>query len=83
MTATTTLTQHKSHIKHIAVAMEPGTSGSEAIKDAAILALQQGVPVTLSHNHRQYHIDPEAVLRLVAIQSPLISGKMSVPARSA
>jgi hypothetical protein len=58
--------------------VDPGVSLAEGLRDATITALQTGVPVTLSHKDKQYLIMPDVLMRLIAAQTPLVTGKVTM-----
>lgn len=71
----TTSLARKPVIKHLVAGVDPGATLGDTLRDAVIVAMQSDIRVTIMHKDKPYVVNPEAILRLLAIQSPLITGQ--------
>lgn len=71
----TTAIHKRTTINQIVVGVTDGTMLADGVRDSILVAMQTGVPTVLYHSEKQYKIDPDSIVRLVAMQSPLIIGQ--------
>jgi len=70
-----TSSARKSAIKQLVAGTDPGITLGEALRDAVVVAMQSDIQVTVMHKDLPYIVSPEQILRLLAVQSPLITGQ--------
>lgn len=63
-----------SAVRQLVMDLHPGTSLDQGIRDATIIALQSDVPAVLVYQNRRFEINPKEIVKLLAQQSPLITG---------